>query len=334
MSRKPIIPYSIIISAYQEMGSALKVAEKLGISDQTVYFALKQSGVAAGGIRRPTVTDAQIIEAYERLRDGNLVAKLLHTNSVWRVLKAHGVPRDGHKKLFRDDPSIARILEKYESGVSAKQIAKLESCSTEAVLNLLKSRGVSIRSPKPHLSQDEKHKLRDLYAGGKTFAEAAAEIGCHVNTALRIINDEYPEIVRSHLTGPGGPHWKGGVSTDSQGYVQEWVSRDDPFFCMATRNGKSDAGYAPQHRLVMARKLGRPLLSTETVHHIDGEKSNNDPGNLQLRHGKHGKHSVKTCTDCGSSNVGQALLIEGKHREVVICCFDCGSRNIGHATLS
>lgn len=34
------------------------------------------------------------------------------------------------------------------------------------------------------------------------------------------------------------------------------------------------------HRKVMEEKLGRKLLSSEIVHHIDGNKLNNDPSNL------------------------------------------------------
>jgi hypothetical protein len=41
-------------------------------------------------------------------------------------------------------------------------------------------------------------------------------------------------------------------------------------------------GYIAEHRLVMARTLGRLLSRTEVVHHIDHNPSNNDPGNLML----------------------------------------------------
>jgi len=36
------------------------------------------------------------------------------------------------------------------------------------------------------------------------------------------------------------------------------------------------------HRLVMSILLGRPLGRNEHVHHIDGNKCNNHPANLQL----------------------------------------------------
>lgn len=37
-----------------------------------------------------------------------------------------------------------------------------------------------------------------------------------------------------------------------------------------------------EHRLVMERELGRPLHANENVHHIDGDRLNNDPSNLEL----------------------------------------------------
>lgn len=38
----------------------------------------------------------------------------------------------------------------------------------------------------------------------------------------------------------------------------------------------------PEHRLVMAQKLGRPLETWEQVYHIDKDRANNDPANLLL----------------------------------------------------
>lgn len=36
------------------------------------------------------------------------------------------------------------------------------------------------------------------------------------------------------------------------------------------------------HRIVAEQMLGRPLLSSEVVHHVDGDKRNNTPENLMI----------------------------------------------------
>lgn len=40
----------------------------------------------------------------------------------------------------------------------------------------------------------------------------------------------------------------------------------------------------PLHRVLMENKLGRSLQPQEVVHHIDGDKNNNDPDNLMIMH--------------------------------------------------
>lgn len=97
--------------------------------------------------------------------------------------------------------------------------------------------------------------------------------------------------------GPRHAMWKGGVQLTQRGYEKTWIPEEHPFGSM-----RSTKGYVLTHRLRMAEHLNRPLRPDETVHHIDGNKLNNDLDNLQLRTGSHGAGVILRCLDCGSTN--------------------------------
>lgn len=66
--------------------------------------------------------------------------------------------------------------------------------------------------------------------------------------------------------GPKNYFWKKGWTT-TKGYRQVWIA---------------GRGYVLEHRLAMERTLGRPLMDSEVVHHIDGDPSNNAVENLAV----------------------------------------------------
>lgn len=88
------------------------------------------------------------------------------------------------------------------------------------------------------------------------------------------------------------PNWKGGRRLNHDGYVE---------VLMPEHHRSRGNGYVFEHIVVIENKLGRKLRKNEQVHHIDGDKTNNDPRNLMAL--KAGQHSSVTGDERRAANV-------------------------------
>lgn len=147
--------------------------------------------------------------------------------------------------------------------LSLREIADKYNCSDKGIQYLLQKHNV------PRRSRSEALK-------GRVVTEKMRE------TARRLGKSQ---------VGPKNPTWKGKINR-SNGYIAVRLP-NHPY--------ASKDGYIMEHRLVMEKVLGRYLSPDEDVHHINENKKDNRPENLEVisrsEHSKlHGNKRVEMGT--------------------------------------
>lgn len=159
---------------------------------------------------------------------------------------------------------------------TATEVARLAGCDRSHVYRCIERFGLKLKQrkkPAPHDSL--KPQILALANGKLTSAEIAAQLGCsdkHVQNILRIYNAE--RLSRGARHGELNHGYIGGRSIDLDGYALVQAHADHPH--------ARTTGLIYEHRLVVEQEIGRYLLPTEVVDHIDGLQLHNSPSNLRV----------------------------------------------------
>ena len=144
-------------------------------------------------------------------------------------------------------------------------------CSEECYRSAIKSRKVKIIKP----PKEPKYKRNPIPCPfcGKIFTPTSTQAVSLAAGRQKVCYCS-TECYRKHISvkrrGENNPHYKRGIS-ESHGYV---IIRQEGHY--------EKQKYVGEHILVMEKIIGRRLNHGEVVHHINEDKTDNRPENLQL----------------------------------------------------
>ena len=165
----------------------------------------------------------------------------------------------------------------------------------------------------PKIGETSGARERGYQGTGKRIWVACVDCG---KERWVLLKQGYPVSVRCRSCagknlwgfGENNPHWQGGRFVDKNGYTLIKLHPDNFFYPMTQQDG-----YVYEHRLVMAKHLGRCLQPWEIVHHKDGIKDNNSIDNLEMTSGigEHSRNHSKGYKDGYAKG-----LIDGQNKQI------------------
>ena len=113
-------------------------------------------------------------------------------------------------------------------------------------------------------------KMVKLFKSGKSATQIAKRLGLYTTSVTRVLKRN--GLKMSDGKGENHSGWKGGRGLKS-GYWTVFIKKHPR---------KLNNGRVFEHILIAEKKYGRFIKKGEPIHHIDFDRTNNDPDNLYL----------------------------------------------------
>jgi hypothetical protein len=257
-------------------------------------------------------TDEQKAEIIRRYQSGESLTQIgasfeAKYETIGKYLQEWGIEIQTPIKRKLTPAQESLICQRYVEGESAALLAKAFDVSAFTIVGMMRDHGIPV-NPRGNryrqFSADEIETMRQMTVQGHSQHAIAEVLEANQGIVSRVMRENRIQPIRvGILKREKHGSWKGGRHINAHGYYEVLLDPQDPMASMRNRTG-----YVLEHRLNLARELGRPLKSYESVHHINGDRTDNRLENLQLRIGKHGKGQVYCCADCGSRNIIQCEI--------------------------
>ncbi len=193
---------------------------------------------------------------------------------------------------------LPTVVARYVAGATATELAAEYGISHCTVRKHLVRSGVQIRGKGRRIGTFLKIGIAEQpvvvarYQAGATASQLGREYGVDKQTICKVLRAAGVPVLRGRRTAVGDRR------PNHYGYMLVRVDPDDPVAWPLYKDN-----WTLEHRYAMACNLGRRLKREETVHHKNGDRSDNRLENLELRPGKHGNSQRYRCTACGCHNI-------------------------------
>ncbi len=268
----------------------------------------------------------EIVNLYTSGKNTKIIGKELKVNPrrVRRLLAELNLIKSSTHDRFSDE-FRQQILKEYQDGSPSTKIAEKHNIMVASVIKIIKKLGVKVKMGELKTiqwSEEEKNSILERWNNKESLESIAESFEVSPPTIKKILIEQGIEKKNFKVCGEKCHNWNNG-KIKIEGYIYVRLYKDDPYFCMV-QNTRKNASYVAEHRLVVAKYLGRPLEKEEQVHHINhNRKDFNDISNLELRLGAHGNGGCYKCNVCGSKDISAIKLSESVAQSFPPLTFIC-----------